>query len=103
MPDSTIELIYEQTCPNVEAARLLIKSACTQLGRAADWHEWEVSNPQFPAHARGFGSPTILVGGVDVAGQSASISDCCRIYAGERGVQGVPTLEQVVQALKGCG
>lgn len=99
----TIELIYEQTCPNVDAARLLIESACAQLGRAADWREWEVSDPQFPAHARGFGSPTILVGGIDVAGQSAGVSDCCRIYSGERGVQGVPSLEQVVQALKGRG
>lgn len=103
MPDSTIELIYEQTCPNVDAARVLIKSACAQVGRAADWREWEVSDPQFPAHAHGFGSPTILVGGVDVAGQSASVSDCCRIYSGEQGVQGVLMLEQVVQALKGRG
>ncbi|MBU1191786.1 MAG: hypothetical protein KKA36_03130 [Gammaproteobacteria bacterium] len=102
MPDPKIELIYERTCPNVEAARALIKAACAQIGCSAEWHEWEVSDARLPAYARGFGSPTILVDMVDVAGQSAGVSDCCRIYPGGKGVQGVPALEQVVQALKGC-
>jgi hypothetical protein len=102
MPDPTIELIYEQTCPNVDAARVLIKAACTQIGCSAEWREWEISDAQLPAYARGYGSPTILVDKVDVAGHSAGVSDCCRIYPGEKGIHGVPTLEQVVQALKGC-
>lgn len=101
MPDPKIELIYEQTCPNVDAARTQIKAACAQLGYSADWREWEVSDARLPAYARGFGSPTILVDEVDVAGQVASVTDCCRIYPAAEGVQGVPALEQVVQALKG--
>lgn len=101
MPDPKIELIYEQTCPNVDAARALIKTACAQLGCSADWREWEVGDSQLPAYARGFGSPTILIDEVDVAGQPAGASDCCRIYPSEQGVQGVPVLEQMLQALKG--
>ncbi len=100
MSNLSIELIYERTCPNVDAARSLIQDACTQLGRSAEWREWEVSDPQLPAHAHGFGSPTILVNGADVAGQSAGVSDCCRIYSSERGAQGVPALDQVVRALQ---
>ena len=99
MPEPTIELIYERSCPNVEAARALISTACAELGRAAHWQEWEVSDPLLPAHARGFGSPTILINGTDVAGQSAGVTDCCRVYPAEQGVQGVPALEDVMQAL----
>lgn len=99
MPDPIIELIYEQSCPNVDAARAVISSACAKLGRSANWQEWEVSDPQLPAHARGFGSPTILINGTDVAGQPAGVTDCCRVYPGEQGVQGVPPLEQIVRSL----
>lgn len=103
MTTHRIELIYEQTCPNIDAARTLIHAACTQLGTAPVWQEWEIGDPLLPAHARGFGSPTILVDGHDVVGESAGCADCCRIYAGPQGVHGVPELAQVLAALRCAG
>ncbi len=47
------------------------------------------------------GSPTILVDGRDVVAGTASASMSCRLYRTERGVDGAPTVEQLVKALTG--
>ena len=65
------------------------------------WTEWEQTNRDCPDYARNYGSPTILVGGKDVAGIHASEGvSCCRIYevgSGEAG--GVPSIEIIESAL----
>lgn len=102
MRNIDIELVYEQSCPNVPAARSLLQTACARLGLAQHWREWELSDPNLPAHARGYGSPTILVNGRDVAGAAPGVSACCRLYNGAQGPQGVPELDQVVHVLQAC-
>ncbi len=96
-----VELIYEKTCPNVEAARELLLGAFADIGIAPRWHEWEVGAPQAPAHVHGYGSPTILVDGKDVSGRMDTGHDyCCRVYAHrDSGNKGVPAVADVVQAL----
>lgn len=97
-----VELIYEKTCPNIEAARTQIKRAFADHGAHAQWQEWEISDPLSPDYAHGYGSPTVLVDGKDVTGAEPTNDDsCCRIYtlASSRENQGVPAVAQIVAAL----
>ena len=97
MSNMQIELVYEKTCPNIEAARLQLLRAFAEVGITARWQEWEVSSPEAPSHVHGYGSPTILVNGRDVIGDSAEGDDyCCRIYSdGEHTNKGVPAMVDI--------
>jgi hypothetical protein len=91
-----IDFIYDDTCPNVEAARANLREALGQAGLPAAWSEHRIGDPSVPERTRGFGSPTILVDGRDVAGVQPSTEQCCRVYATGGGV---PPVELIVRAL----
>jgi len=97
-----VELIYEQTCPNIDAARTQLRRAFDQAGVTPRWQEWEVNAADVPAHIHGYGSPTILVNGRDVSGGTGEGADmCCRVYAhDESDNKGVPALNDIVRALQ---
>lgn len=95
-----VELIYERTCPNIEAARARLIHAFHRSNMPAKWCEWEVSQPETPEHARQYGSPTILVDGNDVSGDdNQASSNSCRLYATGTGYESAPTVEQIAGAL----
>jgi mercuric ion transport protein len=95
----TVELLFIAECPNVPAAREVLRRAMEQAGLQPSWSEYDVTEPGAPAHTRGFGSPTILVEGNDVTGSAPSAGGCsCRVYPGSE-VRGVPPLEGIVRAL----
>lgn len=97
---STIELIYDADCPNIDDARERIRTALTATRLTLRWKEWDRSDPAAPAYVRAWGSPTVLVDGRDVAGMAPAQAAACRIYTNGRGRnQGVPTLEMIVAAL----
>lgn len=97
-----IELIYQQSCPNVEGARAALREALRRAGRAPKWTEWERSEAGAPAHARLYGSPTILVDGRDVVGAVAGDgNESCRLYGGGR--EGVPPVGAIVAAMESAG
>ena len=102
MTPLNIELIYEKTCPNIEAARQQIKHACNTLGIKAQWQEWEVSAADAPQHIHGYGSPTILVNQQDVSGDMTAGDDyCCRVYSSAQDSnKGVPKVNDIVQAIQ---
>jgi mercuric ion transport protein len=56
-----------------------------------------VTAPSTPPHLRGWGSPTILIDGVDVAGGSPSEA-CCRLYPTSK-ERGAPPLALIEAAL----
>jgi len=95
------ELIYFPGCPHVDAAREALSRAFSELDIPSSWTEYRTDDPALPAHARGFGSPTILVDGRDVSsveGGESPIS--CRLYRDEQGrLAGVPPLAHIVAAL----
>lgn len=96
------ELVYDKACPNVESARTQLLRAFAKSGVSPRWHEWDTAAPETPDHARGYGSPTILVDGRDVSGEAPGRTgaNCCRIYAhGEEASSGVPALADIVRAL----
>jgi mercuric ion transport protein len=97
----SVELIYEHGCPGVPETRHALLEALTSLNMEAEWNEWERSDPGIPAHAQGFGSPTVLVEGRDVAGDEADMeSNCCRLYRSGEGYSRSPSVEMIRQALR---
>ncbi len=98
-PPLEVDFIYAEDCPHAEASRNNLIRAFSQLDIPAHWAEHLIDSTDVPPHVRGFGSPTILINGVDVAGLNASAaaeaSRCCRLYAGS----GAPSVELIVNAL----
>lgn len=96
-----VELIYDSDCPNVEEMRVRLKLALARVGLEAQWQEWERSDDKSPDYVRRYGSPTVLIGGKDVAGAfPESGAKCCRVYSdGDGKISGVPLLEVIISAL----
>ena len=96
----TVELVYDKDCPHVAATRANLVRALEEAGLPAKWTEWEHSSSATPARLRGFGSPTVLVEGHDVAGaQPVEGLACCRLYETEDGRSGVPPVGLIAGAL----
>jgi hypothetical protein len=98
-----IELIYDADCPNVPAAREAIQAACRQAGMSGQWQEWDRASADVPDYVAHYGSPTVLVDGVDVAGgDSESDARACRVYRTHEGeFTGVPPAETIAALLSG--
>lgn len=97
-----VELIYDPDCPNIARARMALLHAFARAGLTPAWTEWDRGGADSPAHVRGYGSPTILVNGRDVAGAAPGEgAPSCRLYAGEAGASaGAPAVAQIVDALR---
>lgn len=94
----TVELVYDRECPNVAQARANVLRAFVRASITPRWTEH--LHDEAPPHARGFGSPTILVDGLDVAGIAPGAEECCRVYAAEGGtLTGVPDVAAIAAAL----
>jgi len=98
-----VELIYDDQCPNLEAARRQLARALCVTRVCARWREWERTRRASPSYVSHYGSPSILVNGQDVEPQKTKVSPAgaCRIYtqAGER-LSGVPPLAAIEAALR---
>lgn len=96
-----VELLYDANCPNVAPARSLLINAFARTGVSARWKEWERSAPDSPSYVRGYGSPTLLVNGRDVAGIEPSPgTHACRLYTGSNGeLQRTPPFDLICAAL----
>jgi len=94
-----VDLVYTSDCPNVSLARANLLLAFARAGVKPKWSEHRIGDPEAPVHTRGYGSPTILVDGRDVAGQPPSAETCCRVYEGAAGSVHAPAAEQIGAAL----
>jgi len=91
-----IELIFDATCPGVDAARAHLRDALTLAGEPPVWTEWDRAAPDAPPHARRYASPTVLVDGCDVAGATIlDGGDGCRLYREGR----APSAHMILTAL----
>lgn len=97
-----VELVYDRDCPNVDAARAVLRCAFAEIGAAPAWVEWDRSDRASPDYVHGYGSPTILVDGQDVVGAEPHVgADCCRLYTSDKGgLRGVPPVAQIVTAMR---
>jgi len=89
---SRIELVYFNGCPNVSEARHRIVEALTRTAMPQRWTEWNIDEPATPDDRRGYGSPTVLVDGRDVAGGAPGAGRGCV-------AAGAPSVDLLVAAL----
>jgi len=95
-----IALIYDADCPNAPEARAVLREALERVGLEVEWIEYDRAEPGVSELLVRYGSPTILVGGTDVAGETAkAAAACCRVYADGRALRGVPMIEAIVAAI----
>jgi len=95
-----VELVYDGDCPNVADARAQLLRAFAAAKVQPRWQEWRGDDPASPEHVRGYGSPTILIDGDDIARAEEGVASCCRLYPQPDGtVRGVPSLEMITSAL----
>ena len=97
----TVEFIYDVDCPNVGKARQQLQRAFDETGIEPTWQEWDRASEEAPDYVHGYGSPTILVAGQDVAGLSPSAdANCCRVYdTADGGITGIPSVDLITAAL----
>jgi hypothetical protein len=95
-----ITLVYDADCPNADAARAALGQVLVRSRLKPEWIEVDRAAPGVAKQLLRFGSPTILVDGEDVAGESdAAAAACCRIYQTDRGLRGIPPIEAIVTAI----
>jgi len=97
-----VDILYVPDCPNRQRARRHLDRALAAAGVAATVRETEISTGEAAAVAGMRGSPTVLIDGRDPfveGGEAASVS--CRLYRSEGSFDGVPSVHQLVAALRG--
>ncbi len=97
----TIAILHTPGCPNVALVRQRLADALARFpGPAPRVVVEEVADPD-EAGRRGFhGSPALFVDGVDpFAGPETPAAFACRTYRTETGVEGAPSVDQIVAAL----
>lgn len=97
-----IELICDDECPNVGDTRINLMRALAAAGWPPQWTEWNRSDPNAPDEIRRFGSPTILVDGVEIAdADDLNSGRCCRIYRyADQRLGGVPPIDLIASAVR---
>ena len=100
---SDIDLIFDADCPNAGQARINLRRALEMAGLPGRWREWVRTDVATPNDLRRFGSPTILVGGKDIAGaEPLDGTGACRIYQDENlQRRGAPSVSMIFAALHG--
>lgn len=100
-----VQLLWSPDCPNVDTARARLEKAFDCLGLDPDFNSRNIEAPQTPSELRGYGSPTILVDGRDIAGHSPAPTDgdCCRVYGDGDEFDVAPDVDAIVDALRRAG
>ena len=76
-----ITLLYDADCQNAPQARATLREALQRAGLEQQWAEYDRGALGTPERLLHYGSPTILVDGVDVAGETGPAAGAsCRIY-----------------------
>lgn len=97
-----VEILHIDDCPNwVEAGRR-VEQALEAIGHRDVTVRYRLIDTPDGASASSFaGSPTVTVGGVDLFPSEGRTNDlACRVYITPTGMAGVPTVEQITDALR---
>lgn len=94
-----LDILYVSECPNLGAARARVGEALRDIGVTAVVEEIEVASEDAARRLGMRGSPTILVDGHDPFRSADAPSVACRLYRSAGGVDGTPTVAQLVEVL----
>lgn len=101
MKVGTITLRYFDGCPNWEVAHARLQQALEQLGRGAELKLERIETAEQADQLSLPGSPTILIDGVDPFAVSGALTGLsCRVYRTDAGLEGSPSVDQLVAALR---
>ncbi len=94
-----MQLVYFGGCPHVDATRDALRRALAVCGQPPSFEEVDVDAPGTPPSHRRFGSPAIVVDGVDLFGDGSAAGCACRIY-GNGPKSGAPGVAAITAALR---
>jgi hypothetical protein len=96
-----VELLVVPRCPNEASALGLARAALKELDVSAAVTTTVIESDE-QARARGFtGSPSFLINARDpFAKPGAAVGMACRLYRAPTGLAGVPSLEELREALR---
>lgn len=96
-----IQILHIEDCPNWREAGVRVRAVLIELERSDVTVSFVLVADPVTAAATAFaGSPTIVVNGADLFPSKGGTSDlACRIYFTPDGVAGVPSEEQIHDAL----
>lgn len=90
-------------CPNWQETDGRLREALTLAGVDAEVHLVEVTTPEDAERLRVRGSPTVLVDGTDpFALESDPVGLSCRVFRTPDGLRGAPTVQQLIDAVRGA-
>ena len=97
----TITILHTPGCPNVALLRQRLADALARLpGPAPRVVVEEVADPDEAARRHFHGSPALVIDGIDAFGSPDSpVAFACRTYRTETGLEGAPSVDQIVAAL----
>ncbi len=91
MSDVNVQFLAFEGCPLAAPARANLEKALADCGMSG-YEDIDILDPGTPDDLPGWGSPTILVNGVDVSGQPKGDSVSCRVYPGSDRVPSSTTI-----------
>ena len=95
-----IQLLTFPGCPHAETARATLRALLATPGIAVEVEEVDTTAPDTPESLRRWGSPTVLIDGVDIEGEEPT-GPSCRLYRDEHGrIQAGPSVSRLLRALK---
>lgn len=98
-----VELLWFSGCPNWQETDARLREALTFAGVAADVLMVEVTTDEDARRLTFRGSPTVLIDGTDPFAQDFDpVGLSCRVYRTPDGLRGAPTVEQLVDVLRGA-
>lgn len=94
-----IVIRHTEGCPHVDMVESRTRQAVVRLGIEAEIESALVRTVADAEEMRFVGSPTILIDGKDPFADNDTPALACRIYATESGLEGAPSVEQIVTVL----
>ena len=99
MSDVNVQFLAFDDCPLADAAKTNLEKALADCGLSG-YEEIDILGPDTPDDLPGWGSPTILVNGVDVSGQPKGDSVSCRVYPGSDSVPSSTTIAASIRSVQ---
>ena len=96
-----VEILHINECPNWEEAGARLRFTLDESGRTDVQIDYRLlSTSEDAARVPFAGSPTILIDGEDLFPSAGRTSDlACRVYITPAGLAGLPTVDQMTEAL----
>ena len=95
MKEIHVQFLSFEGCPLADAARAELERAISKCG-IDGYEEIDLLAEGAPGELAGWGSPTILINGVDVCGQPKGHNVGCRIYPGP---ERVPPSDAIIASI----